>query len=114
MVELVDTRDLKSLAFERGGSTPPSPTKLSMGMYESIGQIRCLPFSVGVARHLNPASSQVVDIMEISQHPRKSAGKTPHGSIAQQVEHRTFNPQVPSSSLGRPTTNLIREKNVGV
>ena len=25
------------------------------------------------------------------------------GPLAQPVEHRTFNPQVPSSSLGRPT-----------
>jgi hypothetical protein len=29
------------------------------------------------------------------------------GSIAQLVEHRTFNPQVPSSSLGGPTTTNI-------
>jgi hypothetical protein len=28
-----------------------------------------------------------------------------NGSIAQLVEHRAFNPQVPSSILGGPTTN---------
>ena len=32
------------------------------------------------------------------------------GSIAQPVEHRTFNPQVPSSSLGRPTICAIGAK----
>ena len=29
-----------------------------------------------------------------------------YGPLAQPVEHRTFNPQVPSSSLGRPTISL--------
>ena len=28
MVELVDTRDLKSLALKHGGSSPPNPTTL--------------------------------------------------------------------------------------
>ena len=29
------------------------------------------------------------------------------GSVAQSVEQRTFNPLVPSSNLGRPTTALF-------
>ena len=68
-----------------------------------MGKIRCLLFSGGVTSHLDPASSQDVDSklekVYQSQGPIKSAGKA-FGLIAQLVEHRTFNPQVPSSSLG--------------
>ncbi len=31
------------------------------------------------------------------------------GPLAQPVEHRTFNPQVPSSSLGRPTIATVAQ-----
>ena len=68
----------------------------------SLQSLIAVPLGVSYSRRIHQASEDVQLI-------RVSDSKTNflYGSLAQLVEQRTFNPQVPGSSPGRPTYDHI-------